>query len=221
LTLLAQRQQGILLSMAPRFTRLEHDERRAQILICARRLFSGHHYGEVSLARVAGEAGVTRGLLHHYFGTKRELYVEVVRSMVTPPADLLADEHLPVGDRDLVLRHAVDLFLDAVRANRETWLATVGAQGFGRDAEVEAVLEQAREATAARVIELVRPGARSSPELRAAIRAYAGFAEAASIDWLQRRRLTRAQIHELLFGSLVALVDDVVPAVESSKAVAA
>ena len=122
----------------------------------------------------------------------------------------------------LVLRHAVDLYLDAVRANRETWLATVGAQGFGRDAEVEAVLEEAREATAARVIELVRPGARPSAELRAAIRAYAGFAEAASIDWLQRRRLSRAQVHELLFGSLVALVDDVVPAVEATgKAVAA
>jgi AcrR family transcriptional regulator len=204
--------------MAPRFTRLEHDERRAQILSCARRLFSAHHYGEVSLLRVAREAGVTRGLLHHYFGTKRELYVEVVRSMVTPPPDLLAAERLPVGDRDLVLRHAVDLYLDAVRANRETWLATVGAQGFGRDAEVEAVLEQAREATAARVIELVRPGVRPSPELRAAIRAYAGFAEAASVDWLQRRRLTRAQVHELLFGSLVALVDQVVPAVEAAPA---
>ena len=207
--------------MPPRFTRLESDERRAQILICARRLFSAHHPGEVSLARVASEAGVTRGLLHHYFGTKRGLYLEVVRSMVTPPAALLAMEQIPEGDRDAVLHHAVDLFLDAVRANRETWLATVGAQGFGRDSEVEAVLEEAREATAMRVIALVRPGERPSAALRAAVRAYAGFAEAASLDWLQRGRLTRAQVHGLLFGSLVALVDDVVPEIESAGAVAA
>jgi len=206
-------------TLAPRFTRLESDERRAQILTCARRLFSERHFGAVSLEDVAREAGVTRGLLHHYFGTKRELYVEVVRSMVSPPAQLLTD--LPAGDRETVLSHAVDLFLDAVRANRETWLATVGAQGFGRDSEVEAVLEEAREATAMRVIELVRPGARPSPELRAAIRAYAGFAEAASIDWLQRRRLTRAQVHELLLASLLALVDDVVPRVETATAEAA
>jgi AcrR family transcriptional regulator len=205
--------------MAPRFTRLEHDERRAQILTCARRLFSERHYGAVSLADVAREAGVTRGLLHHYFGGKRELYVAVVRSMVTPPADLLTD--LPEGERDEVLHHAVDLYLDAVRANRETWLATVGAQGFGRDSEVEAVLEEAREATAMRVIELVRPGGRPSAELRAAIRAYAGFAEAASIDWLQRSRLSRAQVHQLLFASLVALVDHVVPGIEAERAVAA
>ena len=205
--------------MPPRFTRLESDERRAQILACARGLFSERNYGAVSLADVAREAGVTRGLLHHYFGTKRDLYVAVVRSMVTPPADLLAD--LPEGERDVVLHHAVDLYLDAVRANRETWLATVGAQGFGRDSEVEAVLEEAREATADRLIELVRPGERPTPELRAAIRAYAGFAEAASVDWLQRRRLTRAQVHDLLFGSLVGLVDSVVPGIETEGAVAA
>ena len=29
---------------------------------------------------VAGEAGVSRGLLHYYFGTKERLLVEVVRS---------------------------------------------------------------------------------------------------------------------------------------------
>ena len=201
----------------PRFTRLESDERHAQILTCARRLFSERHYGAVSLAEVATEAGVTRGLLHHYFGTKRDLYLAVVRSMVSAPPELLAD--LPVGDRDTVLAHAVDLFLDAVRANRETWLATHGAQGFGRDAEVEAVLEQAREATAARVIELV--GARSSVHMRAAIRAYAGFAEAASVDWLERRRLSRAQVHALLLGTLTALVDDVVPRLQDAEAVAA
>ena len=205
--------------MPPRFTRLESDERRAQILTCARRLFSERHYGSVSLADVAREAGVTRGLLHHYFGAKRELYLEVVRSMVTPPPALL--EGLPAGARETVLSHAVDLFLDAVRANRETWLATVGAQGFGRDAEVEAVLEKAREQTAARVIDLVAPGVRPTPAMRAAARAYAGFAEAASVDWLQRRRLTRAQVHQLLLGTLVALVDDVVPGIERERAVAA
>ena len=59
------------------------------------------------------------------------------------------------------------------------------------------------------------------PSCARPIRAYAGFAEAASVDWLQRRRLTRAQIHELLLGTLVALVDDVVPAVEATRKVVA
>ena len=209
-------------SAAPRWTRLEHDERRGQILGCARRLFAERNYGGVSLAEIAREAGVARGLLHHYFGTKRDLYLEVVRSMVTPPLDLFGAE-LRSGSREEVLSEAVDRFLDAVSSNRETWLATVGAQGFGRDRELEAMLEEAREDTAERVIALVRPGsARRAPrELRAAIRAYASFAEAASLEWLQRRRLSREQVHELLFGGLVALVDDVLPQIEAARAVAA
>jgi AcrR family transcriptional regulator len=57
---------------------LEHDERRAQILACARRLFSERHYDAVPTEEIAREAGVARGLLHHYFGTKRELFLSVV-----------------------------------------------------------------------------------------------------------------------------------------------
>ena len=31
--------------------------------------------------------GVARGLLHHYFGTKRDLYLEVIRSVVRVPSN--------------------------------------------------------------------------------------------------------------------------------------
>src|SRR5437588_12218189 len=72
---------------APRWQRLDHDERRAQILACARRLFSERNYDAVSTTDIAREAGVARGLLHHYFGTKRDLYLEVVRDLVRMPSN--------------------------------------------------------------------------------------------------------------------------------------
>lgn len=192
----------------PRWNRLQHDERRSQILACARRLFSERHYGAVSSEEIASEAGVARGLLHHYFGTKRELYLEVVRSMLRLPDDLFADLD---GDRQAVLSEAVDRWLDMVERNRGTWMATVGAHGFGRDAELEAILDEARDRIADRVIALVREGdpAEASPELRAVIRAYAGFAEALSLEWIERGTLTRAQVHELLLHTLLNLVHDV------------
>ena len=71
---------------SPRWQRLDHDERRSQILACARRLFSERNYAAGLDRRDRREAGVARGLLHHYFGTKRELYLEVVRE---PGADAL------------------------------------------------------------------------------------------------------------------------------------
>jgi AcrR family transcriptional regulator len=195
---------------APRWSRLEYDERRAQILACARRLFSERHYDAVSTEEIAREAGVARGLLHHYFGTKRELYLEVVRSMLRLPDDLFAE--LP-DDRDAALDAAVGRWLDMVERNRGTWLATVGAHGFGGDPELDAILDEARDETADRVIALVREGdpAEASQELRAVIRAYAGFAEAASLEWIERGRLTRAQAQELLVHTLRQLVYEVLP----------
>jgi AcrR family transcriptional regulator len=199
---------------APRWTRLERDERREQILATARRLFSGRHFDAVSTAEIANAAGVTRGLLHHYFGSKRDLYLEVLRSMVNvPPAlfpEALAD------DPEEALSRAVDRWLEMVQRNRATWLATVGAQGFGSDPEVEAILEEGRERTADSVIAIIYPGepADARNELRALVRAYAGFAEAASLEWLVRRRLSREQTHELLLQGLLRLYNEVLPAVE-------
>jgi AcrR family transcriptional regulator len=85
---------------------------------------------------------------------------------------------------------------------------------------VEEILEEAREQAADRLIEALQTyeAARAPAELRAAIRAYSGFAEAASIEWLERGRLTREQIHDLLVQTFLTLVRDVVPAVQRRHA---
>jgi AcrR family transcriptional regulator len=203
---------------APRWSRLDGAERRRQILAAARRLFASRNYGAVSTGDIAGEAGVTRGLVHHYFGGKRELYIEVVRSILRLPPGMFAAE-IAAGDPESALGAAVDRWLDVAERNRGMLLAIHGAQGFGRDAEIEAVFDEARERTADRVIEILRPGEApdaAPAELRATVRAYAGFVEAATFDWLRGGPLSRAQLHELLVGGLVALHRDVVPRVEAA-----
>jgi AcrR family transcriptional regulator len=197
---------------APRWQRLEHDERRRQILVVARRLFSERSYATVSTSDIAREAGVARGLLHHYFGTKRELYLEVVRTLVRMPSN-----PVPLqceGGLEHVIGDSVDRWLELLERNRGTWLAAVGARGLGRDAEVEAILDEAREQAVSRLVEAVSPSG-GSDLLRAVIRAYSGLAEAASLEWLHRGRLTREQVQALLVGSFLALVRDVLPALSS------
>jgi AcrR family transcriptional regulator len=205
-------------SARPRWTRLEHDERRRQILACARRLFSEHHYSAVSTADIAAEAGVARGLLHHYFGGKRGLYLEVVRSMFELPPDLFASAD-PAGDPEAALGAAVDRWLEMASANRATFLAVAGAQGFGRDREIEEIVEAAREQTADRVIAILRPGdpADAPAELRALVRAYAGFVLAATNDWLEREQLSRSQVRELLVTGLLVLHREALPRVERAS----
>jgi AcrR family transcriptional regulator len=222
-------------SPAPRWQRLEHDERRRQILACARRLFSERNYTAVSTSEIAREAGVARGLLHHYFGTKRDLYLEVVRTLVRMPSNPVPLQphdrssgsfgetrrragHQPGSEQGIeaVIDDSVERWLTMLERNRGTWLAAIGARGLGRDAEVEAILDQAREQAADRLIETLQTfeAAQAPPELRAMIRAYSGLAEAASVEWLERGRLSREQVHVLLVQGFLSLVRDVLPAVE-------
>jgi AcrR family transcriptional regulator len=202
-------------SSTPRWTRLEHDERREQILSCARRLFSDRHYSAVSTTEIAREAGVARGLLHHYFGTKRDLYAEVVRTMVRVPP--------PLPDADVASRPIEDIldvtigrWLEMVARNRGTWFAALGLEGLGRDPEIDAILEQAREEVVDRWVAILtaRGGdaaREAEPELRAAIRSHIGLAEASTREWLQRGRLSRDQTHTLITQTMLALVRDIVP----------
>jgi AcrR family transcriptional regulator len=204
-------------SPAPRWQRLDHDERRQQILTCARRLFSERNYSSVSTSEIAREAGVARGLLHHYFGTKRDLYLEVVRTVMRMPSNPVPLQS-PGRGIELVIAESVDRWLEMLERNRGTWLAAIGARGLGRDPEVEKILEDAREQAADRLIEALQTyeAAQAPPQLRAAIRAYGGFAEAASVEWLERGRLTREQVRVLLVQGFLSIVRDVLPIVEQS-----
>ena len=56
------------------YRRLKVDERRRQLLERATELFATHGYDELSMAKIAREAGVSKPLLYHYFPTKRDLF---------------------------------------------------------------------------------------------------------------------------------------------------
>lgn len=63
---------------------------------------------------VAGEAGVSRGLLHYYFGTKERLLVEVVRRDTELRVARLDEPLAAAGSADDVLDVLVSSLLDAI-----------------------------------------------------------------------------------------------------------
>lgn len=194
--------------LEPRWRRLEPDARREQILDCAVRLFGERPYAAVSTTDIAREAGVARGLLNHYFGTKRDLYVEVVRKLVLLPD--LASAQVATGPLKSRVQRSVDWFLDVVSEHGKTFVAVTGAEGVGDDPEIERILAEADD-RAARMV-LVTVGL--DPELadhRAVVRAYGGLAKAAVREWVRGETLTRTQVHFLLSQALITIVRDVLP----------
>src|SRR4051812_39543594 len=59
--------------------RLPLDERRAQLLEVGQKMFAERPYDEVAIEEVAAAVGISKGLLYHYFPSKRDFYVEIVR----------------------------------------------------------------------------------------------------------------------------------------------
>ncbi|MDV6014311.1 TetR/AcrR family transcriptional regulator [Haloechinothrix sp. LS1_15] len=199
-------------SPGPETSRLEPDERRDQILQCAQRLFSEHGVGAVSNTDIARAAGISRGLLNHYFGSRRELYRDVVRRMMdVPPVPV--PEYVPgasVADR---VAQSLDGWLELLSRNRSIWLTATGIAGCGGDEELEAIIDRARDRAVARAIEVtgLGPAVRDHPEIHAMLRGFSGMAEATTREWLRHGRLTRKQVHVLLESTLLTIINDVIP----------
>jgi len=187
--------------------RLEPDARREQLLQCAIRLFGEKPYAEVSTTDIAAAAGIARGLLNHYFGTKRDLYLEVVRRLVAVPE---VDGLMLKGSTRSRIDTGVGWFLDAVAVHGRTFLAVTGAGGIGDDPEIEAILDTADDLAARRVLEVVGLDG-DDEQSRAAIRAYGGLAKAAVREWQRAGALSRDDVHLLLTRALYTIVREVLP----------
>ena len=69
------------MSTTKKYRRLDPAQRREQMLDAANDLFAEHGYEEVSVEDIARAAGVTRGLVHHYFGGRTDVYVALLERL--------------------------------------------------------------------------------------------------------------------------------------------
>ena len=81
---------------------------REAILDAARRAFAEQGYQRATIRDVAKLAGVDPALVHHYFGTKQDLFVAAVRLPVNPVDQLTA---VLAAEPDQVGRRLVETFL--------------------------------------------------------------------------------------------------------------
>jgi AcrR family transcriptional regulator len=192
-----------------RWTRRDPKDRRAAILDAARRVFAEAPYEAVNMADVAEAAGISRALVNHYFGSKRELYFETLRAVTEAAPDVVrTDLHLPV--EEMVGRNT-DAWLDHVEANLNTSLAIAGVGPFGNDFEASEMLAEIRDELVDRMLLNHFGAADIAPTVRLALRAYTGLFEVAARDWLITGRATRDQVKVLLVECLLAIVRDAAP----------
>jgi AcrR family transcriptional regulator len=199
----------------PARTRLDTDERRAQLLALAQATFATRSYDEVSIDDLARAAGVSKGLLYHYFPTKRDLYVAglreaarvlMERTMIAPSA------HASPSAKDEPIRRiraGLDAYLEYASEHARAYSALLRG-GIGSDPEVALVIEETRKTYVDRMIAdaegtpLPVP-AEKTPLLRLALRGWVGFVEQTSLDWVVGpREVSQRELRELLVDVLLS-----------------
>jgi len=183
--------------------RLGVDERRERLLTLGRELFSDRSYEEISIGDIAKAAGISKGLLYHYFPSKRDFYVAVVRDAAQDLLDRTEPPEATPGDVDL-LHAKLEAYLEYVEENFRAY-ALLLRSGIGSDREVLALVEGTRAAFVERLLTSL-PLEAPTPLMRTALRGWVGFAEAVSLDWIEHRDVERTQLRQLLAQTLFAAV---------------
>jgi len=191
------------MSTSPR-TRLSPEQRRRQLLDLGVRLFARFPIEALSIDVLAQEAGISRGLLYHYFGDKLGFREAVVRRAA---ADMVEKTRPPVeGEPVERLLASVAAYVDWVDANYEGYLSLV--RGAASDAALRAVYDDARTAITDLVFteDVTHELIADTPAARLLVRGWQALVEELVLAWKAgETSVSRDELLEMVVGTLPAI----------------
>ncbi|MDO0938639.1 TetR/AcrR family transcriptional regulator [Streptomyces sp. DG2A-72] len=189
--------------------RLSTEERREQLLGVGARLFSESPYDDVWIEQVAEIAGVSRGLLYHYFPTKRDFFAAVVaRESERMLRMTAAAPGVPVREQ---LAANLDTYLAYVEAHAHGFRAFHRADAAG-DQVVRRIYQRALGAHEQQILAVLAedpefgPVARERPDVQLAVRGWLAFTTAVCLEWLRGSDLSREQVRDLCARALLGVL---------------
>ncbi len=187
------------MSTTSRHRRLNPAESREQILDAANALFAERGYDDVLIEDISRAAGVSRGLVHHYFGGRKDVYLALLERLGGVREDTLRP---PVGRSGRArVADTVSRWLDWTEANRALYLGTIAPGEDIADPDVRRVVVDLVRRAVALLTTFHADIAVDSARLRYALVCWTRMNRAATRRWL-RGEATRETIHELLASTL-------------------
>jgi len=156
--------------------RLSADDRRRQLVAIGLSKIVETPIQDLSLDDVAAEAGISRGLLFHYFPTKTDFYLACIaaagRRMLrttAPDPDVPPEEQVETVTR---------LMVEQIERRRDFYLALVHGHGVA-DPRVSEVMESVRDGSTDRVVTALGVPERQ----RDVVRAWWAYTEDRALTW--------------------------------------
>ena len=190
--------------------RMSPDSRREQLLELGVRLFATRSLDDLSIETLAEEAGISRGLLYHYFGNKQDFHTAVVRRA----ADDLFAVTAPTGEGTPLERLAGSLerYVDYVVENYQGYVSLLRGAASGHE-ELREIYESSRSALTDRLFEgpeaaeSVQLGLVDTPAVRLLVHGWAAYTEDVVVEWVQDARgISRDELLMILTASLPGIL---------------
>jgi AcrR family transcriptional regulator len=190
--------------------RMSPESRREQLLELGTQLLSTRTLDEISIEVLAEEAGISRGLLYHYFGNKQEFHLAVVRRAVEQLVAITAPRDIEDPLEQLAV--SIGAYLDYVVENYTGYVSLVRAAAGGNE-ELRAIYDEGRRALTDRIFEVTGEeglqalGITDSPAMRLLVRGWSAMLEDVIINWVaDPAGLSREDLLKRLAAMLPAII---------------
>ncbi|KAA0022535.1 TetR/AcrR family transcriptional regulator [Antrihabitans cavernicola] len=184
--------------------RLNPLERRDQLIELGMTMLSLRGLEQISVEDIAKKAGISRGLLFHYFASKRDFHLAIVQHA----SDELLERTAPdpsLTEPAEILRDAMRRYLEYVEDNRESYISFMRGPA-STDPEMRAIFDSNRAEIARRTIaHLPIPPHVSAARTDLAVRGWIAFIEEATVSWLKDPQITRDELIDMNVQALPTL----------------
>ncbi|MFD4432277.1 TetR/AcrR family transcriptional regulator [Nocardia sp. NPDC058497] len=189
---------------AAKRVRLSPEERRLQLIHLGAEMLAARPLEDISVDDIAKQAGISRGLLFHYFASKQEFHEAIARHVSTEfYTAVMPNRDLSLFD---MLRDSIERFVDYATAHSASYRSVLrGPASVTPD--MVGYVNETRAAIADLIVsELpLPPDDPDLARLTLAIRGWIAFVEETIITWMNEKPITREQLVDLLVESLPAL----------------
>jgi AcrR family transcriptional regulator len=185
--------------------RLAPEARREELLDVGAEMFTDLPYEDVLMEDVAVRAGVSRGLMYHYFPSKREFFAAIFKrdsERLLAASDI--DPGLPLGDQVLA---GLDAHLDYFAAHKQNIL-TANRGALSGDPTVQAIISDQLATLRDRMLERLAHEGGAGAVASVALDGWLAFVRAVCVVWLEGTELSRNDVRDLCVRTLIGIFVD-------------
>jgi AcrR family transcriptional regulator len=189
---------------AAKRVRLSPEARREQLLELGVQMLSSRTLDELSVEDLAEQAGISRGLLFHYFRNKQDFH----RAVVQRAADDLLNTTAPDGSLQPIpqLSQSLEHYIDYVTANYSGYVSLVRGAASG-DHALREIFDQTRDVLTRRITDNIAAfGLSDSPTVRLLARGWSAMVEEVVLSWVPDPQISKAELLRVLTATLPAML---------------